>query len=283
MLSKSIKSLRKSVSKRFEIADLAWSAGPLKGWFESDFGAYIKAFERRTMGALYSQLPGYRLLSLGVPADSQLADNFAQLHRFSVYPAESDGLHAAICNYDQLPIPSGVVDVVLLQHSLEFSASPKAVLAEVGRVVMPGGHLLLCVFNPYGFFGGLKWFMQLFFNRPQYRFHNLRCNRLSDWLSLLSFQVLDVHYGAFNPMGKAHPEGADLAAWDDWCERANLPCGNVYIIHAVKRERQGIGRRSVKWHRPAYGYSHRKTGGPILSSNAITQRYKSTEESHAAR
>ena len=48
---------------------------------------------------------------------------------------------------------SETIDVMLLHHALEFSTSPKAVLAEAGRVVMPGGHLILCMLQslwPHG-------------------------------------------------------------------------------------------------------------------------------------
>ena len=256
MLSDRIKSLRSALLKHLEIADLGRSSGSLKGWFESDFGAYIGASEERIMRAEYSQLPGYRLLSLGATGDLQASSNFSQLHRFSLHPSDSVGRHAAQANYHQLPIPSGVVDVALMQHGLEFSESPKAVLSEVCRVIMPGGHLVLCVFNPFGVHGGIKWLMQLLTNRPQYRFHNLRANRLADWLSLLSFQVLDVHYAAFSPIAKSAFKQSELAPWEALCERANIPFGNVYIMHAVKREIQGIGRRSTRWPKPVHGYVH---------------------------
>jgi len=61
---------------------------------------------------------------------------------------------AAISDYMELPLMSETIRcVMLLHHALEFSTSPKAVLAEAGRVTMPGGHLVLCMFNPYGPYG----------------------------------------------------------------------------------------------------------------------------------
>ena len=281
MLSDRIKTIRSALLKHLEIADLGHSSGSLKSWFDSDFGAYIGACEERIIRAEYAQLPGYRLLSLGVTGDLQARNHFAQLHRFSLHPSDADGQHAALANYHQLPIPSGVVDVALMQHGLEFSASPKAALAEVCRVIMPGGHLLLCVFNPFGIHGGIKWLMQLLTNRPQYRFHNLRANRLADWLSLLSFQVLDVHYGAFSPIAKSAPKQSELAPWQSLCERANLPFGNVYIMHAVKRETQGIGRRSTRWPKPAHGYGHRRMQREQQRGSAPNRQHKFDEDSNA--
>ena len=81
MLSDRIKTIRSALLKHLEIADLGHSSGSLKSWFDSDFGAYIGACEERIIRAEYAQLPGYRLLSLGVTGDLQACNHFAQLHR----------------------------------------------------------------------------------------------------------------------------------------------------------------------------------------------------------
>ena len=150
MFYRQISNFKERFLQRFRVVDLTVSAKHLREWYESDLGAYINAYENRFMCEYFSQLPGYRLLRLGLTEDPESTNNFGQLHRFSLHPTEVHRSHAAICNYDELPIPSGVIDVTLLQHSLEFSASPKAVLSEACRVTAPGGHLLLFVFNPFG-------------------------------------------------------------------------------------------------------------------------------------
>ena len=211
----------------------------------------------------FSQLPGYRLLSLGAIGDRESLDCFGQLHRFSFYASNVEEQQAVVCDYSQLPMPTGVVDVVLLQHGLEFSPSPKSVLAEVCRVVMPGGHLVMCVFNPFGFHGSIKFPMQLLSERAQYRFHNLRKNRLIDWLSLLSFQVLEVTHVAHHPFGSAYSE--KQSSFERWCESLNIPLGNVYIIHAIKREVRGIG-----WKRKSWTSSPKQYGKASQNVNAIS-------------
>ena len=265
MLSRSYKEIVETLFRRFKVSSLASTAESLRRWSSSDFWTYIVNCEKRVFNSRFSQLPGFRLMSLGAIGDPESLDCFGQLHRFSFHASDIGTQHAAVCDYSQLPMPTGVVDVVLLQHSLEFSSSPKLVLAEVCRVVMPGGHLVLCVFNPFGFHGGIKFLMQLVSKQPQYRFHNLRKNRLVDWLSLLSFQVLDVTHIAHKPFGFGNSKVQ--SSFEHWCEALNVPFGNVYIIHAIKREVQGIG-----WKRTSWTSSPKRYGKASQNINSISHK-----------
>jgi len=123
--------------------------------------------------------------------------------------------------------------------------------------------LVLCVFNPFGFHGSIKFLMQLLTRRPQYRFHNLRKNRLIDWLSLLSFHVLEVTHIAHKPFGFGNYRAQ--SSFESWCEALNIPFGNVYIIHAIKREVQGIG-----WKRTSWASSPKRYGKASQNINSIS-------------
>ena len=227
------------VLDRLKVAELGQVSADLQGWLETDFGRYLRHQERRLLTEKYGQLPGYRLMHAGLSPDPKVLDCFSHMHRFSfntVPHAEA----SAVSHYAQLPLPSDTIDVALLQHAVEFSASPKAVLAEVSRVVAPGGHLLLCLFNTYGPLGMIKFPMQLVSTERQYGFHNLRKGRVIDWLSLLNFQVLEIDYGAYNlPMNRPHWMQKD-SQWERLARRIRFPFGNFYMIHAVKRVARGI-------------------------------------------
>ena len=242
----------KVILDRLKVDDLGATANDLENWAKTDFGRYLLGAERRILEHKYSQLPGYRMMHLGLGPSQPTLDCFKQLHRFYIHsnvPKVLDGLSAA-SNYAELPLPSGVVDVALVQHAVEYSVSPKAVLAEVARVVAPGGHLLLCLFNPYGPRGVIKFPMQLITGRPEYRFHNLRKGRVIDWLSLLNFQVLEIDHGAYNlPLDRPQWLESD-SQWEKIAQKIRFPLGNFYMIHAVKRELRGIGTRTHLW-RPA--------------------------------
>jgi SAM-dependent methyltransferase len=266
---KIISTAAQSFVDRFKVEDLATTSADLRSWLQSDFGRYLQDRELEILKSHFSDLPGYRFLRLGLSEDSQTLDCFNHIHRLSMHPSELNGAHGALANYRELPLMSETIDVMLLQHALEFSQTPKAVLAEASRVVMPGGHLLLCIFNPFGPMGAAKFPMQLFSGKPQFRFHNLRLGRVSDWLSLLNFHVEAIEHGAYNlPFGKQLKEQqvADKSAWEQTCEKRHMPLGNFYMIHAVKRVLRGIRGPGKAW-RAATTKSYRVTEG--LKSTAI--------------
>ncbi|MDG1164147.1 MAG: methyltransferase domain-containing protein [Porticoccaceae bacterium] len=262
----------KLILDRLKVDDLGTSANDLENWLNRDFGRYLLQQEKRLLEQKYSQLPGYRLMHLGLAPNPQTVDCFKQLHRFYIHsnPQSSSDLPSsslsASSNYAELPLPSEVVDVALVQHAVEYSVSPKAVLAEISRVVAPGGHLLLCLFNPYGPRGAAKFPMQLVTGRPEYRFHNLRKGRVIDWLSLLNFQVLEIDHGAYN-LSLDRPNWLEAdSRWEKIAQKIRFPLGNFYMIHAVKRELRGIGNRSHLW-RPAATNGYRSTGSKLSRKN----------------
>ena len=258
--------------KRFDIENLGVSSAGLLDWSESEFSSYMMSAERRIFTKKYGHLPGYRFLRLGLSPSQDTLDCFTQIHRFGLQSQLSGNIEemSAVADFSDIPLPSEVVDVVLLQHSIEFSESPQASLNEALRVLAPGGHLIICVFNPVGPTGLIKFPMQLVTNRPQYRFHNLRKGRLIDWLTLLNCQVLDVDHGAYRwprraAETKVHEsnskaEGEQISSWDNVCGKIRLPVGNFYMIHAVKRVARGISSSPRVW---KHGVS-----GRLTSSNA---------------
>ena len=245
--------------KQFSIKELEFTAEHLSMWSKSDFGRYVLATERELIAQKYSALPGYRFMHLGLTADEQSANEFSQIHRFN-FQTLTGGCSSdvsAVADLTELPLPSDIVDVVLLQHMLEFSASPQSVLAEVCRVIAPGGHLVVCALDPFGPMGLAKLPMQLLSNSPQYRFHSLRIGRLVDWLTLLNFEVDSIHHGAhqwpflYNADSSAMLESREKVKlgvkWDLGCQKMGLPLGNFFMIHAVKRVSRVIGNSSRNW------------------------------------
>jgi len=246
---KRLRRVGESLLNRFKVNDLATASEGIRRWLGSDFGRYLLSRERRILRQKCSKLPGYRMLSLGLSEDPETLHCFDHIHRFSMHPSELKAGHAAITDYMELPLMSETIDVMLLHHALEFSTSPKAVLAEAGRVVMPGGHMILCMFNPYGPMGLLKFPLQLFSKQPQYSFHNLRMGRVIDWLSLLNFHVVQIEHGGYNlPLNSLACSEGD-SRWERACQKIRFPLGNVYMIHAVKRVPRGTKTASPLWKR----------------------------------
>ena len=222
----------------------------LDNWKGKKFGKYLLDSEKKLLAEDCANLAGYRMMHLGLVGEHCALEPFNQLHQFYIRPSSaklSFDCSSVVAANEDLPLPSDVVDVAIVQHALEYSVSPQAVLAETARVLAPGGHMILCVFNPLGPMGLLKWPMRLVTQRPEYNFFSLRKYRVFDWLSLLNCEVIGVHNGAYNfPIGGVNCLRDDTA-WHKVCEKIGYPWGNFYMIHAVKRVAGGISNRATAW------------------------------------
>lgn len=226
------------------------SAMVLDNWQSKKFGQYLLDAELKLLAENCADLAGYRMMHLGLIGEQCALEPFEQLHQFYIRPTSNDLCFASssvVAANEDLPLPSDIVDVAIIQHALEYSSSPQSVLAETARVLAPGGHMILCVFNPLGPMGLLKWPMRLLTKRPEYQFYNLRKHRVYDWLSLLNCEVIGVQNGAYNlPIGGASCFRDDTV-WQKMCEKVGSPWGNFYMIHAVKRVAGGISNRARAW------------------------------------
>ncbi len=264
---------------RFGVKDPITKGDQLYRWSNSSFAGYLLNAEEDILRQKYSSLPGYRFMHVGLSGDSGPFVHFSQAHSFHLQTHGGDLTSdtSAVSSLSDLPLPAGVVDISLLQHCLEFSTSPQTALAEACRVTAAGGHIIICIFNPFGPSGVLRWPMQLVSDKPQYRFHALRLGRLVDWLKLLSFEVQDIDHGGFrwptrrSVVTKLSDSTNMLDKWtlgaDAFCRQHNLPVGNFYIIHAVKRITRGIGVGTRPWHRFS-------TNGLSGSASISSMRYR---------
>ena len=140
------------------------SAMVLDNWQSKKFGQYLLNSELKLLAENCADLAGYRMMHLGLIGEQCALEPFEQLHQFYIRPTSNDLCFVSssvVAANEDLPLPSDIVDVAILQHALEYSSSPQSVLAETARVLAPGGHMILCVFNPLGPMGLLKWPMRL--------------------------------------------------------------------------------------------------------------------------
>ena len=79
----------------------------------------------------------------------------ADVSKYAVEVCQSRGLRAEVGTLEQLPYADGEFDVVVMKHVLEHTPHPKAALAELKRVLAPGGVTLIAVPN-LTYWKGLK-------------------------------------------------------------------------------------------------------------------------------
>ncbi len=201
---------------------------------------------------------GYHALQLGLPDVAGLQAN-RMPHRWLAVPHGSaygpDVPHtqaALVTDFVALPFPEASLDLLVLPHTLEFSADPHATLREVARVLVPEGRVVICGLNPTSLWG---WKQQRVRITQRFGVGNLYLPeggdfigywRLRDWLRLLSFEVESGSFGCYRPALRSQA-WLDRMAWMDTLGQRYWPIlGAAYCITAVKRVR-GMRMLGAAW------------------------------------
>lgn len=231
-------------------------------WLETPPGRYLLDWEQARVDAMVGDVFGFHAVQLGLPALDGLRAN-RMPHRWLVRdadmalpppqaPAATDPplpprVAAVQCDFAQLPFATQSLDLLLLPHTLEFSADPHATLREVERVLMPEGRVVILGFNPASLWGLRQWLgrwaQRLGVVRAERALFLPRSGdfiahrRLRDWLRLLDFEVEGGGFGCYRPALRSQPW---IERWR-WIEPAGdrwWPVfGAVYAVVAVKRVR----------------------------------------------
>ena len=176
------------------------------------------------------------------------------------------------CDLDRIPLETGSVDFMVLQHVLEFSPNPHSVLREATRVLAPQGNLVLICFNPYSLFGLRKSLQLALFTTIPWAHHGLSCRRVSDWLHLMSCEPINTANGFYAFPVQWRWLLKKMGAFDRWLTRWGVPGGGFYVIHACKEVITPIKHTQV---RPAPQLV--KFPATVSAANAEMKKTKITE------
>ncbi|MCP3669684.1 MAG: class I SAM-dependent methyltransferase [Gammaproteobacteria bacterium] len=212
-------------------------ASHLHEWFRHYPGQSFLEQEAASLKELLPQLFGYYLVQLGMAGSLDGVLDECLIGSCLVLAAnrvQGEIGVAAQVELSQLPIAADSVDVVLMPHSLDFSADPHQVLREVERILIPEGHVVITGFNPLSLWGGCRPLLQRKGKIPWCaQFISLR--RLQDWLRLLGFSVEIVRPVMFRPPLKSESMMNRLL----FLERVGSKCwpffSGGYVVQAVKR------------------------------------------------
>ena len=199
-------------------------------WFETTLGGYVLAREQAYLDETVSDIFGFNALQLGLPQHDLLRTSRIPLRlNLDVHqPAR------IISDFNHLPIASQSIDLALMPHVLEFSATPHQVLREVERVLMPEGHVIITGFNPISWWG-VGHLMKRRCGDYPWRGYFIALPRVKDWLALLGLEVVAGRLSCYAPPLQS-PKWLDRfhfmeAAGDRWWPLA----GGVYFLLAKKR------------------------------------------------
>lgn len=262
-------------------------------WLASPAGRYVLDWEQQHLDEAVANLFGFVAIQCGLRELSALRQNRMR-SRFIVSRSDNaahygDNVQAAdvvIESYEELPVATESVDLIVLPHVLEFAADPHQVLREVDRVLRPDGRAIIVGFNPVSLWGIGQTIGRLR-SRPPLPpdEHFIGLPRLKDWCKLLSFEIQAGSYGCYRP----------LVASDNWLARTEFLekagdrwwpiCGAVYSVTVVKRVR-GMRVVGPRWKhpvraRPAVGVASPTYTPPPIGPSAIPDydsKFRFTEQ-----
>jgi SAM-dependent methyltransferase len=201
----------------------------LQEWFASPLGHYLLDQERRYHDDMVADIFGFHAVQLGMPEVDLLQTNRIP-HKFRI---DSRPGADVIARYEELPLETQSIDLLILPHILEFAEHPHQILREVDRVMMPEGRLIITAFNPWSLWGTRRWLRA----DSQYPWcgNFISLVRMRDWLSLLGFDVSAGKLACYVPPCTQEKWLSRLRFMEDAGDRWWAIGGGIYILEAIKR------------------------------------------------
>lgn len=136
------------------------------------------------------QLHGCNLLYAGIDPHPKFLKSSRARHVFRSGLPWSFGHSPAqmLMDDEAWPFADASLDVVVLQHAIDFSAQPHQLLREATRTLIPGGYIVMIGFNPLSLWGGWRW-LRTFSSKLPWLTQPVSPNRLQDWLTLLDMKI----------------------------------------------------------------------------------------------
>lgn len=230
----------------------------LDAWLETAPGRYLLEWEQRQCDALVADVFGYHAVQLGLAQLDALRSN-RMPHRWlaTERPGSSPvsvghGTSALIADAAALPFQAASIDLIVLAHTLEFSADPHGALREAERVLVPEGKLVVCGLNPASLWGmrqqRARALRRVGLGRAYLPWEGefIGYWRLRDWLRLLGFEVESSRFGCYRPSLRSE-DWLRRWAWMDSIGPRWWPIfGAAYAVVAVKRVR-GMRLLGASW------------------------------------
>ncbi|WP_076536328.1 class I SAM-dependent methyltransferase [Shewanella sp. UCD-KL21] len=200
-----------------------------QSWQELPCGDEIQLALEQKLTDWWPRIFGYHLLKLGA-LSAQVSSLHCNIARhFSIHDAQGASIQA---DPHHLPLQTSTMDAVLMSFLMEFEHDPYRLLREVDRVMISGGYIFVCGFNPVStaFMGKLL---------PKYQTQLPWCGqffmpaRVKDWLGLLGYQILQDERFIYHPLLGQMNQGR---WWQNRLEKWLPGVGSVYLIVARKME-----------------------------------------------
>jgi SAM-dependent methyltransferase len=208
----------------------------LQRWYQTPLGLAVARLENACVRRLLASTFGYYLVHVGALLPSEAVLTASRIRQqVLVTPllnAAASGL-TIIGMETALPVAADSVDAVLLAHTLELSADPRQAVAEVERVLIPDGRLIVIGFNALSVWELWRWLPGTRQQLPQ-RGQLRTAAQVESWLQAAGFALEAREYlWLCPPLGGIDSDSC--APLETLGQRFWPFLGGIYVIRAVKR------------------------------------------------
>lgn len=172
----------------------------MRAWFARLPGSDLVQQELRIMQRLLPRMFGYHIVQIGAAAAKPYYSDSPISHRMLLQVEDEGRMDGTSlqCSTDALPILAESMDVVMLPHTLEFTATPHKLLRECERILIEEGYLIIIGFNPWSLCGLWRLFLS-WRGLPPWNGHFYSHKRIHDWLSLLDLELIRTERCFYRP------------------------------------------------------------------------------------
>ncbi len=162
-----------------------------ESWLESESSKRLLKLQGTWLQDKIASFAGSHLMYHGLSKEAAFLQSSPIKHSFRMGLPWQQGIVKANAwmQGSEWPLPECALDVVIMQHSLDFTRRPHQMIREAARVVAPNGYLVLIGFNPISLWGGMQKLLPFSATMPWIA-NTVSAGRLSDWLTLLDFSIL---------------------------------------------------------------------------------------------
>lgn len=205
-----------------------------KDWLSLPSTQRLLALEAGWLGEWMRQLYGRHILYAGVDEQPEFLSKSPSQHCFRFGLPWQRGLVEVQAEIDDTdwPLPDESIDVVVLQHAIDMTNRPHQLIREATRSMISGGYLIVVGFNPWSWWGGVRWLRRLYSTQLPWVANPVAPDRLIDWLTLLDFRVEHCSTAAHLwPMGVGSEK---ISRHIDRVMAGSYLPGNLYVLVARK-------------------------------------------------
>lgn len=211
-------------------------------WFTTDLGNRFQATAAEELVRIFPRIYFSVALDLG-PGTVKYLQHLDTGLGFRINPSQQvDTGPTVIGNWEILPLGRNSVDLIVLQHTLDFSTDPRQVLREAVEVLSAEGWIVISGFNPLGLWGMSRILLQSS-NKMPWSARFLRPSRVQDWLTLLGTQVMGGKFFFYRPPVSSLRLLEKLDALEHVGRRWWPTLSGAYLIIGQKRQMATVNVR----------------------------------------